>query len=307
MTQAFANPSVVSQSWYPAMRSRTLEPRAIRSFELGLRRIAVYRDDEGGVHAMEARCPHLGADLAKGGVEGDAIRCAFHHWSFGANGNCRDAPGHLRPPVRRARIFPAVERWGFVWIFNGPQALFGLPEPADAHAWRAVALPSQRLNCHPHLALANGLDLTHYETLHGMRFSHPPSLSVTAPYEVSVEMRGRPTAQFWRWVSGTRRREIVARFTTIGGSLAWSAVSSPIPFHVIFTGRPDRQGRCVTRTIFLFRRGVRLDCLRGLALMATLLHDDRRMLDGMDFRPDFAATDRPLKEFAAIVNALGSW
>jgi len=31
------------------------------------------------------------------------------------------------------------------------------------------------------------------------------------------------------------------------------------------------------------------------------------VLDTIDFRPNFSAADAPLKAFAAVVNALGSW
>src|SRR5262249_28227236 len=162
----------------PAMRSRALKPSRILAFELGSRRLAVYRDDAGGVHAVDARCPHLGADLSKGTVEIDAIPFAFHHLAFATDGACPDAPRHPQPPGRRTGVYPACEGWGFVWVFTGPRALFDLPRPAGGD-WRAMTLPSQRIDCHPHLALGNGLDLTHYETLHGMRFSEPPRLTVT--------------------------------------------------------------------------------------------------------------------------------
>jgi hypothetical protein len=173
--------------------------------------------------------------------------------------------------------------------------------------WRAFALRPQTIRCHPHLVLANGLDLTHYETLHGLRFTDPSRLVTSTPHEVTVEMRGRAQSRFWQTVSGTRDTDLVARFTTVGGSLAWSTVVAPIRFHVLFTGRPDRQGQCVTRTIFLLPRTPGVTWVRALAVMAMLLHDDRRVLDTIDFRPAFAEGDEPLKAFAAVVNALGSW
>jgi aminopyrrolnitrin oxygenase len=308
MSHLFANPTIVAQSWYPAARSKAVPRRCVRSFELGNRRIAVYRDENGRVYAIDARCPHLGADLAQGTVEGDALRCAFHRWCFGPDGICRDAPGHRQAPERCARTYPTEERWGLVWIFNGPAPLFDLPSPEGSKRWRTLTLPPQRVGCHPHVVLANGLDLSHYEALHGMTFTEEPHLTEAAgPYEVSVELRGRPLSRFWQFVSGTRRREITARFTTIGGSLALSSVFSPIRFHVLFTGRPDRAGRCVTRTIFLFRTAPNAEWLRALGLMVTLLHHDRRVLDTIDFRPQFAETDEPLRAFANVVNALGAW
>jgi phenylpropionate dioxygenase-like ring-hydroxylating dioxygenase large terminal subunit len=307
MIDLFASRDVVTQSWYIAARSGSIAPGRIRLFELGSRRIAVYRDEDGHAHAVDARCPHLGADLTLGDVCGDGIRCAFHGWTFGHDGACTQAPGHTQPPDRRARTYPLVERWGFIWIFNGPAPRFDLPAPEVENEWRAFALPAQTIRCHPHLVLANGLDLTHYETLHGLEFTQPSRLLVSRPHEVTVEMRGRPQSRFWRAVSGTRHGDLVARFTTYGGSLAWSSVLAPTRFHVLFTGRPDRQGQCVTQTIFLVPRAPGTAWLRAFGLMAMLLHDDRRVLDTIDFRPHFSDADEPLKAFAAVVNGLGSW
>ncbi|HSC28759.1 MAG TPA: Rieske 2Fe-2S domain-containing protein [Vicinamibacterales bacterium] len=301
----FASSRAASRSWYAAARSRALRRGRLHAFDLGDRRIAVYRDRDGCVHALDARCPHLGADLTLGTVERGGLRCAFHGWCFGPDGVCRGAPGHGTPPGRRTRAYPCQERWGIVWVFNAAAPLFDLPSPEGGRWWPLV-LPPQRIRCHPHLVLANGLDISHYETLHGMTFSEAPRLSVGS-CEVSVTMQGRPRSRFWRFLSGTRRRDIVAQFTTIGGSLAWTSVYAPVRFHVLFSGRPDRSGGCVTRTVFLFPRGTGWNPLRALGLMAMLLHDDRRVLDTIDFRPDFSAADEPLRAFARVVDELGAW
>ena len=307
MIGVFANPAVVVQSWYPAMRSRSVPAGAVRTLDLGPRRLAVYRDKDGQAHAIDARCPHLGADLSQGRVEAEGIRCAFHGWTFGADGQCRRAPGHERPPDRCARVYPVQERWGFVWIFNGPAPLFDLPAAESGVRWRTVALRPQRVACHPHLVLANGLDVSHYGPLHGLAFAEPPRLTVGDRFDVTLEMRGRPHSRLWRFASRTRSQDIVARFTTIGGSLAWSSVTTPLRFHVLFTGRPDREGRSVTQTIFFFRTGPGIEWVRAFGLMATLLHDDRRVLDAIEFRPAFSDADEPLKAFARVVDALGTW
>jgi phenylpropionate dioxygenase-like ring-hydroxylating dioxygenase large terminal subunit len=306
VSRVFANPDVLARSWYPLTSSRSVRRGAVRSVELFDRRIAVYRDTAGQTHALDARCPHLGADLGQGEVVGDGVRCAFHRWCFGADGACREAPGHAQPPARRARAYPTQEQWGFIWVFNGREALFDLP-PVGGSRWRTVALPVQRIGCHPHIVLGNGLDVTHYEALHGLQFSETPRLTTAEPYRVSVELRGRPRSPFWRLVSGTRRQEIVARFTTIGASLALSSVVSPVRFDVLFTGRPDRHGRCLTRTLVRFPGSMGPDWIRAFALMLSLLHDDRRVLERIEFRPHFAETDAPLQAFAETVNRLGAW
>jgi phenylpropionate dioxygenase-like ring-hydroxylating dioxygenase large terminal subunit len=307
MRDLFASPTTVTQSWYVAARSASVKRQQTRAFELGARRITVYRDAAGQAYAVDARCPHLGADLTLGTVCESGLRCAFHGWTFGPDGACVRAPGHEQTPARRTRAYPVVEKWGFIWVFNGPVPKFDLPSPDGEGNWRTFALPPQTLRCHPHLVLANGLDLTHYETLHGLRFSEQSRLVTNTPHEVTVEMRGRPDARVWRAVSGTTRTDLVARFTTYGSSIAWSTFVAPVRFHVLFTARPDHQGRCVTQTVFLLPRTPGVTWARAIALVAMLLRDDRRVLDTIDFRPAFADGDEPLKAFASVVNTLGSW
>jgi phenylpropionate dioxygenase-like ring-hydroxylating dioxygenase large terminal subunit len=302
----FANPSQLAQSWYPIAPATRVRARQVASFELFDRRIALYRDRSGHVRALDARCPHLGADLGEGSVDGDRVRCAFHGWCFGPDGGCVDAPGYERAPGRRARVYPVQERWGLVWVFNGPSPLFNLPLEGLERR-RALRLPSQRIRCHPHMVLANGLDLSHYDAVHDFSFSESPELTAPSPYMVRVALRGRPRSRFWRVVTGCARRDVVATFTTIGASVAWASLTSPIVFDVLFTGRPDRTGGCVTQTVFLFERPMRLRWLRGLGVMAALLHDDRRVLDTLQFRPQFAEHDEALRLYAAVVNRLGSW
>src|SRR5437660_1088836 len=92
----FANPAVVTQSWYVAVRSRDVRAGQIASYTLLNRRIAIYRDRSGVVHALDARCPHLGADLGQGCLVDDEVQCAFHKWKSGL-GQCSEASEFSRP------------------------------------------------------------------------------------------------------------------------------------------------------------------------------------------------------------------
>ena len=50
------------------------------------------------VSAMENRCPHAGAPLSEGFVEGDQLTCAWHGWSFDiATGQSLDDPSACVP------------------------------------------------------------------------------------------------------------------------------------------------------------------------------------------------------------------
>src|SRR5207247_4524596 len=116
----FANPAVHTQSWYVAVRSRDVRPGRIASYTLLNRRIAIYRDRSGVVHALDARCPHLGADLGQGCLVDDEVQCAFHKWRFGADGRCRFAPGMANPAAREGRVGPGLEPRGTGVSSRGP-------------------------------------------------------------------------------------------------------------------------------------------------------------------------------------------
>jgi nitrite reductase (NADH) small subunit len=65
-------------------------------FEIEGKRIGVYHLQD-GFYAIDDPCPHAGASLALGCIEGDVIHCRIHYWGFGIkDGLCReqDIPQH---------------------------------------------------------------------------------------------------------------------------------------------------------------------------------------------------------------------
>ena len=302
--ERFNNPAVVTQSWYMAAPAREIGRGRARSYDLLGRRIALYRDRDGRVHALDARCAHLGADLGMGQVVGNELQCPFHHWRYGPDGACRHARGLAQVPARSVRAYPTIERWGLIWIFNGPRPLFDLPDaPPGEPCWH-LRLRSRHIDCHPHLVIANGLDATHFETLHDMQYTAPPRLTTPVPGQVSLYIQGRPRSPWMQRLTGARDQDIQGTFTTIGGNLAWTTVTAPLRFHVLFSGRPSPQGGCQTQVVFLIPRGTGVRCVRAAALMYALLHDDTRILAKLDFGPGFTEADAGLRAFVQAVNAM---
>ena len=48
---------------------------------VGERMIAIFRVD-GALYALNDQCPHAGASLARGNIDGDIVTCRIHHWRF---------------------------------------------------------------------------------------------------------------------------------------------------------------------------------------------------------------------------------
>ncbi|PYQ13025.1 MAG: hypothetical protein DMH00_05255 [Acidobacteria bacterium] len=60
---------------------RELPPGLSRSLWVGGRRVALF-NLAGEFFAVDAACPHMGADLSNGSISGNTLTCAWHHWQF---------------------------------------------------------------------------------------------------------------------------------------------------------------------------------------------------------------------------------
>ena len=74
--------------------------------------LVLYKDLSGTYGLIERHCPHRRADLAHGIVETCGIRCHYHGWMFGADGQCLEQPfedtahpdRHFRDKVTARRL-----------------------------------------------------------------------------------------------------------------------------------------------------------------------------------------------------------
>ena len=81
------------QYWIPAAMSSELQSGQppVRLMLLGEKLIG-FRDKAGKVGIMDHRSPHRCASLFFGRTEDDGIRCVYHGWKFGADGQCLEQP-----------------------------------------------------------------------------------------------------------------------------------------------------------------------------------------------------------------------
>lgn len=300
---AFANHDVVCEGWYAAGPARAIKRGDVRRVAIGKRNLVVYRDLDGALHAVDGACAHMGADLGKATVVAKGLQCPFHQWCWSGDGACVAGGGVAAR--RRIATYAVRERWGLAWIWAGGAPAYELPSPAPENERHILRLPSQRIRCHAHMVLGNGLDITHVGGVHRIRHVAPPVVDAEPPHRLSMSLHVRFFATLLRRLVGMANREARWRFTTVGPSIAWVDVVSPTPFELLWAARPLPDGTCATQTIFFLPR--RRALLRAVPMLVATTWADRRVLDGLDFRRGFVASDAAFAQYAQLIDELPRW
>jgi phenylpropionate dioxygenase-like ring-hydroxylating dioxygenase large terminal subunit len=178
-------------SWYLFCQAQDLRKGPFSKPFLG-RRLVAYRTENGRVVVMDARCSHLGSDLGAGKIVGEGIRCPFHDWTYGPDGRCTHIPAQSHiPAFARQTCYPAEERHGMIFIYNGSRPLFPLPffpgcEPAELIPSRPFGTV---LDCPWYMAGANAFDLQHFRAAHDRRLDGDPITDQPFPYSFRASGR----------------------------------------------------------------------------------------------------------------------
>jgi phenylpropionate dioxygenase-like ring-hydroxylating dioxygenase large terminal subunit len=293
---------MVRQGWYLAASSRRPARSHVRAVEFGTRRVVLYRDGQGVVHATDDRCPHLGGDLSLGHVTPRGLRCDFHGWCWGDDGRCVDAPGNATPPPRRLRHYTVVERWGFVWVWLGRDPAFALPD-VPSHLRHRLVLAPQRVRAHADVIFSNGFDLAHFGPSHNIDAS-TADLRVE-PWRISHHIVGRLSRRASLSIVGLSGASLDVSFTQHGGGIVHVHVREPVEFLIFFTLRSDAQLHARTRTMLFLRRWI--DTPRALAILWSTALDDLEIMEKIAWTGAFAASDAALAQYADFVEALPRW
>src|SRR6202035_1104501 len=125
-------PLFLRNAWYVAAWDHevTRELRAVRIIGDS---IVLYRTEAGEPVALEDACPHRKLPLSMGRIAGDEVECGYPGMVFDRAGSCTRIPGVKRvPPSVGVRGYPAVSRYGLVWLWMG--------DPSQARAETIVGV-----------------------------------------------------------------------------------------------------------------------------------------------------------------------
>ena len=164
--------ALLRRYWIPIVLSSEVAPgdRVKRVALLG-ERLIVHRTPGGRAGLVGEFCPHRGASLFFGRNEEGGMRCAYHGWKFGLDGQCLDTPNEPRESNFAAKVchtaYPVVERGGVIWAWMGP----GTPPPLPELEWLSLPLDhvfaSKRVQeCNWFQAMEGGIDSSHISFLH---------------------------------------------------------------------------------------------------------------------------------------------
>lgn len=106
--------------WYPLCPTDFIKKDPVSLRRLG-KKLVLWRDVDGTLHALEDHCPHRGAPLSKGIVLGDRIACGYHGVQIRADGVVTSVPGSPGCKLegsRAVRSFHVSEAHGAVWLYN---------------------------------------------------------------------------------------------------------------------------------------------------------------------------------------------
>jgi len=152
--------------WYPVAWSSELKRGKPLAVRFAGEPIVLVRPESGPVFALEDRCAHRQVPLSKGIVQGNAIRCCYHGWTYDGSGRCIEIPylGKGKLP-NGVRTYPCREVEGLILVFPGDPGRAGeVPLPGLG----SVAKPryktrrfGREVACHYSFMHENLMDMNH--------------------------------------------------------------------------------------------------------------------------------------------------
>jgi phenylpropionate dioxygenase-like ring-hydroxylating dioxygenase large terminal subunit len=163
-----------TRGWFQVGWSRELAIGDVTPVNHFGEQLVMFRGDDGHVGVLDATCPHLGANLACGGVVREScVVCPYHNWAFDRGGVCTDIPHALKiPPNARVHAWPVVERYGMIFVYRDRARSappYALPEieDFDEARWSRPSTYTWRVAIHSQDIMENSVDSAHFAAVHG--------------------------------------------------------------------------------------------------------------------------------------------
>ncbi|MDQ3234016.1 MAG: aromatic ring-hydroxylating dioxygenase subunit alpha [Pseudobdellovibrionaceae bacterium] len=250
--------------WYVAGQTRGITRVPKKIILLG-KELVAYRDTQGQVVVFDNRCPHRGAELAKGHIEGDCIRCPYHGWKFNSHGDCLEIPSNSPrdgiPPRARLTKYSVQERYGWLWVYIGDLAADQRPPLPEyplygADGWRSVH-GTFHWDAHYSQVMDNAVDMAHTAFVHKKTFANP---ALVPDYEIAKNEWGagttiphepRPPKGLWKFFHPTRRTVTVTLEFHMPNIVCMSTDAGSIRFSLIVAHTPVNERQTISHWLMI--------------------------------------------------------
>ncbi len=281
-TLSFNKTSDIPLGWVWVCKAKQLKKNKIRAANIFGREIIVFRTQDNLIGALDAFCPHMGAHLVDGKVEGNGVRCFFHNWKFNKEGQCVDIPCLQELPAKKisTQAFVVKEQYGLIWLWTGDNTPhFEIPcvPKLDSKAIAfSVSKPWIKL-CHPNVVMINAIDEHHFQTVHKLP-GHILNMEPTAidTHLIQFENKGKPSSHHWfgRFVQKFYKGPITYN-TSYWYGLVGTVTLGPdfFPLYLMFALKTLPDGSTLGKTIAFtkYRKGIMGRFFNAIVLQLTKL------------------------------------
>ncbi len=324
----FNNWEVVAEGWYPVMPANRLKRSEVKSLLICGQHLVFFRTESNKLTALDGYCPHMGVDLGIGKVQGENLRCFFHHWEFNQQGDCVKIPCQETIP-KKARIkhYPCLEKYGMIWVHpntENPSPLLEIPKLAQQEVSWQLDRPYFR-KCHHHITMVNGIDPQHLKTVHDLNLSMNLSIKEDDSGQIEIDLQGKvPTDNLKdRLMKTILGPEYSYSMNYADGTLAGLTIMKDVKLfgrfdvlptlHMFFAYRPESRGKTFVQPIYVTkkRRGL-VGALTSQALLAMtklafkfLQGEDGEVYENIRFNSEnLLPIDGPIARYIGYINRL---
>jgi 5,5'-dehydrodivanillate O-demethylase len=160
--------------WIPIAPFAQLLENPVRKVRVLGEDLVLYKDRSGGLGLIGDRCLHRSVDMQFGIPDECGLRCPYHGWLYGADGECLDRPMENKDKIKaKLKAYPVQELGGLVFAYLGPSPAPALPR-WDLLVWpnavRQIAI--NVIDCNWLQCQENTGDPTHSVWAHGHLFKY---------------------------------------------------------------------------------------------------------------------------------------
>ena len=257
----FGSKDKIIEGWYWAITSAEVPRKGVKALSFLEHELVVFRGESGQLNVLDAYCPHMGAHLAEGRVEGEDIRCLFHYWKFNGDGQCTDIPCLPKPLKVGVRHWFTQEKYGMVWLWVGDgapnQPVPFVPELKDLETDAIVANHFVK-NCHPHVVMINAIDVQHFASVHNLpvKLDLIPNDIEGGKAIVFANSTHIPKEKWWlRQLGRFYDKALTYDLSYWNGSNGTVTIGPDfLHFHIMFALRPTADGKAEGRTLVITKK-----------------------------------------------------